>query len=78
MFENQVQPAWYTLKAAAIYSGLSTRLLEDLVREKLIVSSSVIKPGATRGRRLVSRVSLDAWIEQGIGNTNDVTFRPKK
>ncbi len=54
----QHQPArrWATLKDAATYCGLS------------IVSTLVKRPNATRGRRLIDLRSLDAWIEQGIGD----------
>ena len=64
--------AWMTYKGGASYSGLSTRLLEDAVKDNLIVSSLVTKPGATRGRRLINRASLDAWIEAGIGSAAEL------
>jgi hypothetical protein len=74
MFFHPIQPAWLTYNDASRYSGLSVRLLQDLVRRHLIVSSAVIQPGARRGRRLISRASLDEWIEQGIGGASQVQF----
>jgi hypothetical protein len=66
----QHQPArrWATLKDAATYCGLSTRTLQELIRDEFIVSTLVKRPNATRGRRLIDLRSLDAWIEQGIGD----------
>ncbi len=61
-------PRWATLQGAAQYSGLSTRLLQNCIRERLIVSTVAKRPGAKRGRRLIDLRSLDAWIEQGIGD----------
>jgi hypothetical protein len=69
-----ITPAWLSLPAASTYSGLSVRLLQDLIRRNLIVSSAVKQPGAKRGRRLISRSSLDEWIERGIGGTCELPF----
>lgn len=57
---------WATYKQAARYSGLSTRLLQDFVKDGLISSSLVRKPGAGRGVRLIDLHSLDEFIEQGL------------
>ena len=74
MTKRSIEPAWLSLPAASTYSGLSVRLLQDLIRRKLIVSSAVKQPGAKRGRRLISRSSLDEWIERGIGGTCELPF----
>ena len=63
----QITPRWLTLEGAAIYSGLSQRTIETYIKENLVVSANVIMPGRSRGRRLVERESLDAFIEQFIG-----------
>ena len=65
-------PTWLTINGAARYSGLSGRLLQEAIRENLVVSSLVTRPGAKRGRRLINRESLDAWIEAGIGSKSDL------
>lgn len=65
--KQDIPPKWLSLKSASVYSGLSVRLLQDHVRAGRILASNVIAPGATRGRRLVFRESLDALIEEGIG-----------
>ena len=68
MQNQNVIVRWLGISQAAIYSGVSTRLLENWIRDGLIRSSNVIAPGATRGRRLIDRESLDAFIESGISN----------
>ncbi|RYD71423.1 MAG: hypothetical protein EOP84_24900 [Verrucomicrobiaceae bacterium] len=60
-------PRWGTYKQASKHSGLSVRHLQNLVREDLIRSSVVTKPGAKRGVRLLDLRSLDEFIEAGVG-----------
>jgi hypothetical protein len=67
MTANTTSPRWANYQQARIHSGLSTRLLQDFVKDGLVRSSVVTKPGATRGVRLIDLHSLDAFIEQGIG-----------
>jgi hypothetical protein len=62
-----ITPRWLTYEQAAIYSGLGTRVLENHVRAGFIRSSNACAPGATRGRRLLDRLSLDEFIEAGVG-----------
>ncbi len=61
-----IPPKWFGIKEAAHYSGLSKSLIELLVRDGHVTSSNVIRPGTSRGRRLILRESLDSWIEAGI------------
>jgi hypothetical protein len=63
---HSITPRWLTYDQAAIYSGLGTRVLENHVRYGFIRSSHACAPGATRGRRLICRESLDAFIEAGV------------
>lgn len=58
---------WGTYKQARDYSGLSIRLLEDYVNQGLVRSSRLTKPGASRGVRLIDLLSLDEFIEAGVG-----------
>ncbi len=62
-----LEPRWATLEGAAVYSGLSRRLLQLAGKEGHIRTAHV-KRGADnkRGRRLVDLRSLDAWIEKYI------------
>jgi hypothetical protein len=64
---NPSLPAWLTVADASKYSGLSGALLYELINEECIISSTVLRPGRRRGRRLIQRASLDAFIEKGIG-----------
>lgn len=63
---HSILPKWFGIKDAAHYSGLSKSLIELLVRDGHVTSSNVVRPGTSRGRRLILRESLDAWIEAGI------------
>jgi hypothetical protein len=67
MHQHTRTPRWGNYKQARDHSGLSIRLLQDFVKDNLIRSSVVIKPGAKRGVRLIDLRSLDELIEQGIG-----------
>lgn len=58
---------WGNYKQARSNSGLSIRLLQDYVKDGLIRSSVVTKPGSRRGVRLIDLHSLDALIEAGVG-----------
>ena len=65
--DYQQYPEWFTVANAAEYSGLSPALLYELIKEECIISSTVLRPGRRRGRRLIQRSSLDTFIEKGIG-----------
>lgn len=65
--ENLDQPAWFTIAAAARYSGLSRALIYVHIHDGSLVSSTVKRHGCNRGRRLVRRSSLDQLLEDGIG-----------
>lgn len=67
---NTSAPAWFTVAGAARYSGLSPALLYELIKEECVVSSTVLRPGRRRGRRLIQRASLDTFIENGIGQSS--------
>jgi len=75
--EHQIVPRWLTLKGAAIYSGLSERTIENYIKADLVVSSNVVMPGNSRGRRLIERASLDAFIERGIGGKSEIAMNRK-
>lgn len=69
------KPAWFTVADAAKYSGLSAALIYELIKENCIVSSTVLRPGRRRGRRLVQRASIDAFIEAGVGRSSADNLR---
>jgi hypothetical protein len=56
-------PRWLTLELSSKYLSFGRSHLEVLIKEKLIISKNVRLPGASRGRRLIDRLSLDAFIE---------------
>ena len=64
---HPITPRWLTYDQAAIYSGLGNRVLQNHVKAGFIRSSNACAPGATRGRRLIDKMSLDAFIEAGVG-----------
>lgn len=67
--DHPITPRWLTYDQGAMYSGLGIRVLQNHVKAGFIRSSNVCAPGATRGRRLIDRESLDAFIEAGVGKT---------
>ncbi|MBK1818220.1 hypothetical protein JIN84_21530 [Luteolibacter yonseiensis] len=78
MAKQPIKPRWATYASATQYTGLSSRLLEKLVKEKLIASSLVRRPGCARGIRLIDLDSVDRFIERGIDDTCDVNFLNNK
>ena len=70
--ETQVKARWVKKAQASVYSGLSVRLLDDLVSRGIVRSSLVRQPGCKRGARLINLASLDEFIEQGIGQKVDL------
>jgi len=79
MRDNQtILPRWLTLEGAAKYTGLSQRTIENYIKDGLIISANVMRPGASRGRRLVERPSIDAFIEQCIGRKCEIEMNRKK
>lgn len=69
---EQLRPRWGKKNMAARYSGLSVRLLDDLVARDIVRSSLVRQPGCARGVRLIDLDSLDLYIEAGIGQKTDL------
>jgi hypothetical protein len=64
---SAIAPAWLTFEGGSQYSGLSIRTLQNYAAANYIRTSNVIAPGATRGRRLIDRASLDEFLEAGVG-----------
>jgi hypothetical protein len=69
---------WGQYPDAKLHSGLSKRLLQDLVRSNLIRSSVVRKPGSKRGVRLIDMQSLDEFIERGIGGKTELEMNANR
>ena len=60
-------PKSITFQQAASYSGLSTGTLRNYDKAGLITVYNVLIPGATRGRKLIDRESLDQLLESSLG-----------
>lgn len=73
--EDWSTPAWFTISDAARYSGLSTALIYELIKDGSLVSSTVLRPGKRRGRRLINRASIDSFIEAGVGKKSADNIR---
>jgi hypothetical protein len=63
MQNHLIPPRWGTYAVASRFSGLSTRLLEDLVKDELVISSLARRPGRSRGIRLIDLESLQNYIQ---------------
>lgn len=72
MQNHLIPPRWGTYAVASRFSGLSTRLLEDLVKDELVISSLARRPGRSRGIRLIDLESLQNYIQSGIGGKTDM------
>ncbi|QTN34169.1 helix-turn-helix domain-containing protein [Akkermansiaceae bacterium] len=66
---QQIAPQWLTIEGATKYSGLSDGTIWTYIREGHIVSANIVLPGNSRGRRLINRPSLDAFIERYVVGT---------
>jgi hypothetical protein len=64
--QHAISPRWFTLEGASTYSGLTIRTLQNYIAAGHVRSATVVAAGKSRGRRLVDRASLDAFIEQGL------------
>ena len=64
--KHAIIPKWLTLEGASTYSGLTIRTLQNYIAAGHVRSANVVAAGNSRGRRLVDRASLDAFIEQGL------------
>lgn len=62
-----ITPRWLTFKAAAKYTGVSTRTLENWEKAGCFRVARVTAPGCSKGTRLIDREELDAHILQFIG-----------
>lgn len=77
--DNRVEsPRWLTFQKASFYSGLGERVLQNHVKNGFIRASNVCAPGATRGRRLIDRESLDAFIEAGVGKKSELAMNSNR
>lgn len=65
-YTDEITRRWLTYQQAEIYSGIGARTLQNHIRSGFIRSSHACAPGATRGRRLIDRESLDSFIEAGV------------
>ena len=72
MLNQQIKPAWLTLPSSEIYTGFSGRTIERRIADNTLVSTFIKPPGAKRGRRLISRESIDKWLESGIGESQEI------
>ena len=66
---NYITPQWLTIEGVRKYSGLSSNTIYNYLHTGHIVSAMVKLPGNRRGRRLINRASLDAFIERYIVGT---------
>lgn len=62
-----MKPRWLSLEDASNYSGVSRRQIQIWDESGFIRAANITKPGATRGRRVYDRESIDAYIESFIG-----------
>ena len=59
---NRIEPGWFSIPGAAVYTGFSVSAIESAVRLGKIQPRPVRIKGTAKSRRL-KRAELDAWIE---------------
>jgi hypothetical protein len=75
---NAFPPKTLTFQQASYYTGVSVETLENYAKADLITVSNVIMPGATRGRKLIDRKSLDLLIDSSVGVSTTAVICPKR
>lgn len=73
-----ITPRWLGIAQAVTYSGLGERVLQNHIKNGFIRSSHACAPGSSRGRRLIDRESLDAFIEAGVGKVTELKMNMEK
>ena len=63
---------WMTFQSAAKYLGVHIRTVENWEKLGCFKVARVIAPGKVKGRVLIDRHSLDAYIEQFVGASPQV------
>lgn len=58
-----ITPQWLTIEGVIRFSGLPEGTIRTYIRDGHVVSANVVLPGNRRGRRIINRPSLDAFIE---------------
>ncbi|MCW1915967.1 hypothetical protein OJ996_20435 [Luteolibacter sp. GHJ8] len=71
-------PRWLSLRTAKDYCSLSTGTLQRACALGLIVSHMVGLKEQGGGRRLIDRLSLDAWIMADYPGWRDSDYRKRK
>ena len=75
---QHITPQWLTIEGARRYSGLSDGTIYAYIRAGYVVSAMVTLPGNRRGRRLINRASLDAFIESYVLGTRRKADQPQR
>lgn len=73
----RLQPRWLSYESAAAYSSFCSGHLERLAKAGLIKSHNVRMPGASRGRRVIDRHSLDSYIESSGDDPSPIVMNRK-
>lgn len=76
--KHDIEPRWLTYELAAKYCSLSPRTLETFVSQGLIATGNPRQIGASQGRRLIDRLSLDAFIEGSGDNPAELVMNKAK
>lgn len=75
---DYITPQWLTIEGVRRYTGLSSNTIYNYVHTGHIVSAMVKLPGNHRGRRLINRASLDAFIERYVVDTKREADRQQR
>ena len=62
--EAPIEPRWLSVAQAASYTSLSERYIRQLIKEKELESFLLKRDGKNGGRRLISRESIDSFLDR--------------
>ena len=65
--DSTIAPRWLTLQTSSAYAGVSEQTLRNWAKAGHIKFHNV-SPMGTRGRVLIDRLELDAFIESYVGS----------
>ena len=78
MSATAIQPRWLSVSDAAKYSSFCERHIRKLCSKGVVQSKNVKLEGASKGRRVIDRLSLDRFIEESESGPSELAVNQSK